>query len=243
MRRAWRLSCLVLAAWLGAAGAAAAQETPSSSSAEFWPEIDLWLRLSPAWRLSSFAALSKNIETAYREGSLIFQADFTWGKFKRVIKRRMFDEDRAREMRAWMVRAGYLNGRSLDDQGEAYREDTALVELHLRNPLKGRVLVSHRLRTDLRWLGEEREFSVRARYRLMVEKEFLAGRASIIPYVNIEPSFDSRYQVVNRVRLCGGATVSLWQPVALEGNFTYQHDSKASITDIYAVNVILHVFF
>ena len=243
MRRGLSLVCLTVLVLLGAAGAAVAQETPSSSSVEFWPEIDLWLRLSPSWRLSSFAALSKNIETAYREGSLILQADFAWGRFKRVVKRRMFDEDRAREMRAWMARVGYLNGRSLDDQGEAYREDTALVELHLRNPLKGRVLVSHRLRMDFRWLGEEREFSARARYRLMLEKELLAGRTSIIPYVNVEPSFDSRYQIVNRVRLCGGATVSWWRPIALEGNFTYQHDSKSSITEIYAVNVILHVFF
>jgi hypothetical protein len=35
-----------------------------------------------------------------------------------------------------------------------------------------------------------------------------------------------------------------WTPrVALEGNFTYQYDSESSITNVYALNVILHVYF
>jgi hypothetical protein len=47
----------------------------------------------------------------------------------------------------------------------------------------------------------------------------------------------------NRVRWIGGATVA-WTPrFALEGNFTYQHDSKAAATNTYALNIILHVFF
>jgi len=103
--------------------------------------------------------------------------------------------------------------------------------------------VSHRLRTDLRWLGDDPEFSTRWRYRLMVEKEVTAGRASFVPYVNVEPYYDSRYETVNRVRLIGGTSVA-WSPrVALEGNVTYQHDTRSSVTHLYALNVILHVFF
>jgi hypothetical protein len=35
-----------------------------------------------------------------------------------------------------------------------------------------------------------------------------------------------------------------WSPrFALEGNITYQHDSRSSVTDLYALNVILHVYF
>ena len=47
---------------------------------EFWPEIDTWLRLSPAWRVSLFVPISKNLETHYREGNLIPQVDFAFGK-------------------------------------------------------------------------------------------------------------------------------------------------------------------
>jgi len=234
-----RLFCLTLMVWLGATCAAVADEP----SYEFWPEIDVWWRLSPAWRLSMFLPLSKNIETDYREGNLILQADYAWGKGSRLYKARLLDESRAREMNTWMARGGYLGGRSLDDQGQNYRENTIFLELHNRTPIKGDVLLSNRLRTDLRWLGDDPEFSYRLRYRLMVEKEFEAGRASIVPYVNIEPYYDSRYGTVNRVRLIGGVTGSWSRRYALEGNITYQHDSRSSVTNLYALNLILHLYF
>jgi hypothetical protein len=35
-----------------------------------------------------------------------------------------------------------------------------------------------------------------------------------------------------------------WTPrAAIESNVTYQHDSHASVEDLFALNVILHVFF
>jgi len=234
-----RLLCPALLVWLGTTCAAFAGDP----SYELWPEIDLWWRLSPAWRLSMFVPLSKNIETDYREGNLILQADYAWGKGSRRYIARLLDESRAREMNTWMVRGGYLAGRSLDDQGQTYRENTMFLELHNRTPLIGDVLLSHRLRTDLRWLGDGPEFSYRWRYRLMVEKEFQVGQTSIVPYVNIEPYYDSRYGIVNRVRVIGGVT-GAWSPrYALEGNLTYQHDSRSSVTDLFALNVILHLYF
>ena len=233
-----RLACLFLLVCLGAAGAAA-----DETSKEFWPETDIWLRFSPAWRLSMYLPISKNIETNYREGNVVLQVDYAGGKLKHRLKRRMLDETRAREMKRFLLRGAYLGGKSLGDEGQAYTENTAFFELHVRTPLKGRFLLSSRLRSDLRWLGDEHEFSARLRYRLMLEKEFIAGRTSIVPYVNVEPYYDSRYAIVNRVRLIGGATVALSSLFALEGNITYQHDSKSSVTNLYALNIILHVSF
>jgi uncharacterized protein DUF2490 len=238
-RRSLRLAWLAFLVLLRVTGAALADEP----SKEFWPEVDLWLRLSPTWRLSMFIPISKNIETAYREGNLILQADYAWGKKNRLRPARLLDENRAQAMNAMLVRGGYLGGRSLDDQGQAYQEHTMFIELHVRTPLKQRVLVSHRLRTDLRWLGDDSDFSTRWRYRLMVEKEVEAGSSSLVPYVNVEAYYDSRYATVNRVRLIGGTSVA-WSPrYALEGNLTYQHDSQSSVTELYALNLILHVFF
>ena len=56
-------------------------------------------------------------------------------------------------MNAWLVRGGYLSGRSLDDHGETYRENPMFLELHGRIPIVGDILLSHRLRTDFRWLA------------------------------------------------------------------------------------------
>ena len=208
---------------------------------EFWPEVDVWMRVSPEWRFSILVPVSKNLETHYREGNLIAQADFAWGRTRYL--QRLQDEARRRQMDAWLVRGGYLSGESLDDHGEAYTEHSAFGELHLRVAIKGGILLSQRVRTDLRWLGDGAEPSVRARYRVMVEKEYVAGRASIVPYLNGEGYYDSRYDIVNRYRAIGGATVA-WSPrFALEGNWTYQYDSKSSVAHLNALNVILHVFF
>lgn len=234
-----RWVCLALMVWLGSTRAVIAGE----SSKEFWPEVDLWLKLTPAWRLSMFVPTSKNIETHYREGNLILQGDYAFWKMSPRNKTRLFDENRAQQMKRLLIRGGYLGGKSLGDNGEAYTEYAMLAELHVRTPIKGGILVSHRLRTDLRWLGDDHEFSSRLRYRLQVEKEFTAGRWSIVPYANGEAYYDSRYDLVNRTRWIGGASVARWQRFAVETNWTYQHDTRSSVTNLNALNLILHLFF
>jgi len=237
-RVAIRALSAALLVWLAAAGAALAQPPTK----ELWPEIDTWLRLSPAWRLSLFVPIAENLDTHYREGNLIPQVDFAFGKAK--FQRRLMDEERAGNMNLFLVRGGYLGGKSLGDGGEEYTEYTAFGEWHWRFPLKGGVLLSHRVRTELRWLGKDsHELSNRWRYRLMVEKEFGAGRVSLVPYVNVEPYYDSRYDTVNRVRLIAGSSVA-WAPhTALEVNGTYQYDSRSSTKELLALSVILHLFF
>jgi hypothetical protein len=237
-----RACCLHLLAvflmWCGPAAAVAGEP-----SKEFWPEIDFWFRFTPEWRVSVFTPISKNIETVYREGNIIAQVDYAWGTTTLLHFVRLLEEDRGRLMKALLVRGGYLGGRSLGDGGEAYTEYTAFWELHARTPVQGGVLISNRLRSDFRWLGDEPEFSARLRYRFMVEKEFGWGSRSVVPYGNVEAYYDSRYATVNRIRVIAGASVGWTIPLALEANITYQHDTRSSVTNLYALNVILHVFF
>jgi hypothetical protein len=61
--------------------------------------------------------------------------------------------------------------------------------------------------------------------------------------VNGEAYYDSRYDAVNRVRLIGGASVGLSRLLALEANFTYQHDTRSSVRNLYVLNAILHIYF
>jgi hypothetical protein len=207
------------------------------------PEVHTWWRVSPAWRLSLFVPISESIDTRYREGNLILQGDHAWGKSGRLRKVRLLDEGRHQNVKTFLARGGCLGGKSLDDEGQAYSGRMMLAELHVRTPLKGGALLSSRLRTDLRRLGQDSECWTRWRFRAMVERELTAGRASIVPCVNVEPYYDSRYDTVNRVRLIPGATVA-WSPrAAIEGNVTYQHDSHPSTTHVLAFNLILHVFF
>ena len=130
------------------------------STWEYWPEIDLWARLTPQFRLSSMIAVSRNIETQHREGSFILQADYAWKrKGAPLVTQRLMDEAQAAVMNVFLVRGGYLTGKSLTDNGAEYSERTGFLEFHRRTPLKGGVLLSSRIRTDLRFLGEAHDFS------------------------------------------------------------------------------------
>jgi len=229
---------LVLAGCLVLPGRALA----GGSTWEYWPEIDLWARLTPQFRLSSMIALSRNIETQYREGSFILQADYAWKrKGAPLVRQRLMDEAQAAAMNVFMVRGGYLAGKSLADNGAEYSERTGFLEFHLRTPLKGGVLLSNRIRTDLRFLGEAHEFSWRLRYRLQAEKEYAALGTSVVPYASVEAAYDSRSSSINRVRTIGGACAPFSRRFAAEANVTY--DWRSSASDLLALNTILHVYF
>jgi hypothetical protein len=238
MTRATAVALAVLC-WTAMGGVAGAQQP----QLEFWPEIDVWWRLSPAGRLAVLVPISKNLETEYREGSLILQGDYAWGGTHAFAHRRLLDENRAQHMKRLLVRGGYLLGKSLGDRGEGYTERAAFSELHVRTPIKGGILLQQRLRNDLRWLGEPSDLSHRWRYRVQAERDYQAGRTSLVPYVNAEAYYDSRYDTISRIRAMPGASVS-WSPrFAVEGNLTYQYDSRSSTTHLLALNAIVHVYF
>lgn len=234
-----KLVCVILLMWTCTFMNVSAQKT----SFEFWPETDVWFKITPGFRLSSFAAVTRYLESDTRDLNISLQADHAFGNSKRFFFTRTSDQNRAQTLKVWMARGGYMGGWSLYDNAENYKEDMLFVELHRRILLKRQVLFTQRLRMDNRWLGQNPEFSYRFRYRAMFEREFLSGKTSIIPFVSAEPFWDSRYDLFNRVRVIGGTTVS-WKPrFAFEGNITYQHDSKSSFTNVLAFNAILHLYF
>jgi hypothetical protein len=229
----------VLFATLYVANVGSAQET----SSEFWPETDLWWQLDSSYRASALIPLTKYSGSNSADLNVYLQVDYKWGHAERTIFRRLMNENRAQQMNVWLARGGFMEGWGLGNHAGDYTEDMLFAEIHQRVPLLEEILLSHRIRTDFRWVGHDPEFSYRVRYRAMVEREFSVGSSSLVPYVNVEAYWDSRYSKFNRVRLIGGATI-VWGPrFAYEGNITYQHDGHYATTNLYALNIILHIYF
>lgn len=202
------------------------------SSFEFWPEMDIWYRLSPSTRLSAYIPITKYHESQNRDLNIYLQADYAFGKTKHPFNSRLIDENRAAELRAWLVRIAFMEGWSLGDNADSYNEDMAYAEIHRRVPLKGNFLLTHRFRTDFRWLGDENKFSYRFRYRLMLEKEFKTDKSSIVPYVSAEPFWDSRYSTFSRIRAIIGTTTNWGPRFAYETNITYQYDEHYTTNNL-----------
>ncbi len=195
-----------------------------NTSVEFWPETDIWYKINSAWRLSAFIPITKYNESKYRDLNIFLQADYKWGTTRHSIYMRLRDESEMEKIKAWMVRGGFMEGWSLGENAGAYTEDMLFGEIHKRMPLKGHFLISHRIRVDTRWVGEDAKFSYRFRYRVMLEKEYSSGNSSLVPYVNIEPFWDSRYNTFSRIRMIGGTTLNWGPRFAYEANITYQYD-------------------
>lgn len=211
---------------------------------EVWPEIDLWWKTSDAWRFSTFLALSRNVETNYREGDILVQGEYSWGKTKDPILMRLVDVAQAEIVKPMMARIGYVNGRSQkDENGERETENGAYGEFYFRLPFKKKIFFTQRLRSDFRMLGEDQEYSYRLRYRWMLEKEYLLKDVSYVPYVNIEPEYDSRYDEISILRSSIGSSVKWSTWYAVEGNFTYQYGPRTDTKNLYALTAILHLFY
>ena len=235
----WRRAGLMLALGLLGVGAAHAQ----SSSLEFWPEADFWYRVNPEWRFSALVPVTKYCESKNRDLNVYFQGDYAFGGSKRSRYIRLVDENRAGPMKLWLVRGGVMKGKSIGDDAGDYAEEMVYAEIHYRAPLKGGFVLSNRLRLDNRWLGDDDVYSYRYRYRVMLEKEVLRGRRSFVPYLSVEPYWDSRYSEIVRTRAVAGTTLSLSSLLAYEWNLTYQYDEHYDTTHLYALNLIVHVFF
>jgi len=212
------------------------------TSYEFWPEANIWFRVTPGLRLSSFASVTRYFENDTRDINLSFQADHSFGNSKRFFFSRLLDQNRAETLKTWLVRGGYMAGWSFDPEND-YTEDMLFAEIHRRFLLKHLILFSQRLRMDNRWVGNDPDYSYRFRYRAMFEREFLTGKTSLVPFVSAEPYWDSRYNSINRIKIIGGTTVSWKSRFAFEGNFTYQYDSKSTTTNLLAFNAIFHLYF
>ncbi|HSO86690.1 MAG TPA: DUF2490 domain-containing protein [Draconibacterium sp.] len=233
------LICAILLVWL----VSITEITAQGTSFELWPETDVWYKVTPTLRFSTFTAITRYLESDTRDLNVTLQSDYSFGYSKRFFYTKLADQNRAQALKVWMIRGGYMGGWSLYDNAENYTEDMLFIEMHRRILLKRQLLFSQRTRMDNRWVGQDPVYSYRFRYRVMLEKEFLKGKTSIIPYINVEPFWDSRYDLFNRVRVIGGTTVSWKTRFSFEGNITYQYDSKMSSPNTLAFNAILHLYF
>lgn len=63
-----------------------------------------------------------------------------------------------------------------------------------------------------------------------------------MPYANIEPYYDSRYEKISRVRAIVGNGITFNDHWSVEGNLTYQYDDYYDTKHLLALNIILHIY-
>ncbi len=224
--------CLVLLIIISDAAAA---QTSAETSEELWPEVDIFVQVSPKVRLFFLATESKSKETkdAY-EGQVGAHVDFLLNKHV-------------------SFRTGYRHGFSIGETDDPFSEHRLLVEQTFRLFPRGGFLLSDRNRVDLRWVRGD--FSVRYRNRLTLEREFTIRGRSYTPYTSIEAYYDSRFDTWNRNRYAFGIQWSLRRHgplmhllspkrnVVFDFYFMRQNDSRSQPNHVNAIGVVTNLYF
>ena len=207
-------------------------QEPPETQKEIWPEIDLYFPLNERFRLVVTAGSEKASET--REG-LEAQASVYVDCFFR---------DRI------TLRAGYRYGFALGDN-TPFSEHRVVLDQTFHKPLQRKFVFSDRNRQELRWINGD--FSLRFRNRAKLEKTFVVGKRSLVPYSSGELFYDSRFSTFNRFRVTVGtefvfAKREMWlmnirRQRVLDVYYLWQADSRSQPKRLHAIGVTFEIHF
>ena len=207
---------------------------------EFWPELNVHLKLNEKSRLFFlYSATRLDHRATYAEGSLGGHLDFyTLPLFGRRLLPQRSDAARSK---SFMLRVGYLFSRTPSGSTDPFAEHTPTVETHWRFPLPGSILLTDRNRADFRFV--DGNYQPRYRNRLKLERTFKAGRLEVTPFGHAEAFYDWRFDKFHRFRYAAGAEVGLWRHVIFEGYYLRQRDTVSSPQHVNAVGIALQFYF
>ena len=223
VRNAFRLGVAVTIG-AGFAGPTAAQET----AREVWPEIDVWVQLSPKVKLFFPLSVSKSRETEYTEALIGARVDY---RFNRYVSAR--------------AGYGYIWSISEKDAPDQYIEHRPVVELSLRAYRGAAILLIDRSRGDFQFINGD--YSWRYRNRLRVERTFTfkswPPTRTLTPYAMEEVGYDSRYDEFNRSRFSAGLETQFTQKVMLDLYLVRQDDSRSAVERLLALGLALNLSY
>jgi hypothetical protein len=207
-----------------------------SQDVQFLPEIDAHLKLN-----STFRAYLETKDD--RDGGDPQQ--FTIGPslqvylkpLVRLKKVRAFDLDDSKS-RFLVLEAGY---RYITAPG-APSENRMLVAVTSNFPLKARFSLSDRNRADLDW--KNGIFTWRYRNKLTLDRTFTIRSHHFIPYVAVEPFYESQYSKWSTTSLYAGSLFPVGKHVQF--NTYFEHDNntgKHPNRQVNSVGLALNLYF
>jgi hypothetical protein len=203
--------------------------TAQNTTNQLWPEIDYWIYFPDSWRLLLFGTVSRARETPFLDGALAGYIDNT------------IQTNSIAEGSSVILRTGYMRVVTLTDTDERTHENRLNLDAIPRVYLATDLLMSVRLRAELRWI--EGDFSTRYRPRLRVEYPVILEGRRFTPYLQGEGYYDTRYDAWTRNTITGGVEIVLSYLFMLDVNFTRQTDVRdGSISHVNAIGLGLNIY-
>jgi hypothetical protein len=236
--RRWRRCLLLILCGVPALGGTASADDPW----EFWPEGQLFVGLSPRTRVFLDAAYAKGKESDERSLDAAAYLDISFLPVGPRRRRSIRTEDWQRGRYLW-ARVGYdrVFKAAAGESSPSVAEDRGILSLWGRFPLPGDVWVEGRARADLRWIGGE--YSTRYRWRLEATREFIVLDHAVVPYLNVEWFYDTRYDGWARTLYQAGFEGTLSRHLRFELNLSQQTDTLPETSRLNAFSVVLKAYY
>jgi len=177
----------------------------SSTSYEFWPEINAYVGLGERSRMMFSAAGTRAMEgtvdnriLSVQDAQFTLNLDYTLAP---ILRRDVPQSEWSKNRLLWS-RLGFEYGTSTSSGADSFRSYTGIVELNGRFPMEGTLWLTSRLRVDLRDINGEA--SQRYRVRVGAEWDTVAFEHPIAPYASVETLYDTRYDKWSRLTLKAG---------------------------------------
>ena len=209
---------------------------------EFWPEGQLYVGLSSTTRVFLNAAHAKGKESDQASLDTAAYLDISLLPIGPRRRRALRDEDWQRNRYFW-ARVGYDRVFKVTDaEGtRSVAEDRGILSLWGRVPLPGDVWLENRARVDLRWIGAD--YSTRYRWRMEATREFAVAGHAIVPYLNVEWFYDTRYDGWARTLYQAGGEVTVNKHWRFELNLSQQTDTLPETSRLNAFSAVLKGYY
>jgi hypothetical protein len=209
---------------------------------EFWPEGQLFVGLNDRTRLFLNAAYAKGKESDERTLDSAAYLDISFVPIGPRRRRAFLTEDWQRGRYFW-ARVGYDRVfKATEAEGSAsVAEDRGILSLWAKFPLPAAVWLEGRARADLRWIGAD--YSTRYRWRLEATRELAVLDHAVVPYLNVEWFYDTRYDGWARTLYQAGAEFTVSKHFRFELNLSQQTDTQPETARLNAFSVVLKGYY
>jgi hypothetical protein len=209
---------------------------------EFWPEGQLFVGLNPRTRVFLNAAYAKGKESDQLSLDAAAYLDVSFLPIGPKRRRAYMNEDWQRGRYFW-ARVGYDRVFKVaeGESSPSVAEDRGILSLWGRVPLPGDVWLENRARVDLRWIGAD--YSTRYRWRMEATREFAAAGHAIVPYLNVEWFYDTRYDGWARTLYQAGGEVTVNKHWRFELNLSQQTDTLPETSRLNAFSAVLKGYY
>jgi len=203
---------------------------------EKWPEASVFIELGSTTRAYLDASYAKGKESPFQTIDASACLDIS---FKPLLGSLAGVE--WRRGRYFWARVGYTRVAKVESGLRQGSENRGVLALHGKFPLPAGVFLEGRARVDLRWFTGG-SFSTRYRARLEATREFTIMGLSVVPYLNAEGMYDTRFRGFSRALYQTGAEVAIERHIRLEPYLARQVDYLAEHSTLNAIGLVLKLY-